>query len=507
MGDFMNALERTVNNEKAFTENGAVGYRTTGKNLLDLNFAVSSLRNSSSEEISSRFERAFFDDKLTAIKWLFYARDVRGGLGERRLFRVILKHMMSRFPNYFVDLLPLVPEYGRWDDLWVLLDTEYRSFVGDIVAAQLDDDIRNANTGKSISLLAKWMPRSRSSSKTSWRYAQILQEELDMKIDQYQHVVSGLSRRLNVVEQKMSAKKWDEIDYQGVPSRANLIYSKAFLRHDAARRIAFLEDVNAGRAKINSGTLFPHDIVHKYAEAYGFDVALEALWNGLPNTINDYDSTIVVADGSGSMRRHMGNTQITALEIANALAIYFAERCKGEFKDRYITFSEHPQLVNLGSGNSLYEKLCVAKFYTEVANTNIEAVFELILTTAIQNRMRQDELPKNILIISDMEFDSCAVVNGAYFQERPTATLFENISSQYNAAGYQIPRLAFWNVCSRTNVIPIKENDLGVALVSGFSPNVAKMVMSNTLDPYECLLGAINVERYQPIEDRLKSVI
>lgn len=228
MGNFINALERTANNGKTLTENGAVGYRTTGKNLLDLNFAVSSLRNSADEEIASSFERAFFDDKLTAIKWLFYARDARGGLGERRLFRVILKYMMSKFPNYFVDLLPLVPEYGRWDDLWVLLDTEYRGFVGDIVAAQLDDDIRNANTGKSISLLAKWMPRSRSSSKTSWRYAQILQEELDMKIDQYQHVVSGLSRHLNVVEQKMAAKKWDEIDYQGVPSRANLIYSKAF---------------------------------------------------------------------------------------------------------------------------------------------------------------------------------------------------------------------------------------------------------------------------------------
>lgn len=268
-----------------------------------------------------------------------------------------------------------------------------------------------------------------------------------------------------------------------------------------------MEDVNTGKVKINSGTLFPHDIVHKYAERYGFDATLEALWQSLPNTVNDCNNTIVVADGSGSMKRRMGNTQITALEIANALAIYFAERCKGEFKDRYITFSEHPQLVNLGGGNSLHEKLRIAQFFTEVANTNIEAVFELILNTAIQNRMRQDELPKNILIISDMEFDSCAVVNGAYFQERPTTTLFENIASQYNAAGYQIPRLAFWNVCSRTNVIPIKENDLGVALVSGFSPNVAKMIMSNTLDPYECLLEAINVERYRPIEDRLESVI
>ena len=507
MGNFMNALERTANAEKAITENGAIGYRTTGRNLLDLNFAISSLRSSTDEEIINRFERAFFDDKLMAIKWLFYARDVRGGLGERRLFRVALKHMVTSFPKYFVPILSLIPEYGRWDDLWVLLDTKYRSNVGEIVAAQLDDDIRNANNGKGISLLAKWMPRSRSSSKTKWRYAQIFQEELDMPIDQYQHTISSLSRYLNVVEQKMSAGQWGEIDYQGVPSRANLTYSKAFLRHDAERRTSFLDDVGAGNAKINSGVLFPHDIVHKYDMWKGVDEALEALWNALPNTVNGCDDTIVVADGSGSITQYVGNTYVTALEIANALAIYFAERCSGEFKDRYITFSEHPQLVNLGSGNSLHEKLRIAKCHNEVANTNIEAVFELILDTAIRNKMRQDELPKNILIISDMEFDSCATVNGAYYRERPTMTLFDNIASQYNTAGYQIPRLAFWNVCSRTNVIPVKENDLGVALVSGFSPNVTKMVMSNVLDPYECLLEAINVERYQPIEDRIKSLI
>ncbi len=506
MANFMNAMKETLNNEKVLTENGAVAYRTTGKELLDLNFSVASLRNATIDDIVCKFERAFFENRLLAMKWLFYARDIRGGLGERRLFRAVIQHMSEAHPRYILPLLSLVPEYGRWDDLWCLLDTPNGDAVIDLVAAQLDDDIRNANRKKNISLLAKWMPREKASSYTSRRYAQIFAEELDMMYNnKYQHTLSDLCRYLDVVEHKMAGQKWDAIDYQKVPSRANLIYNKAFLRHDEERRRDFLNQVEAGTAKINSSVLFPHDIVSRYRG--GVDQTLEALWNALPDTVDGCDNTIVVADGSGSMMTGVGNTQVTALDVATSLAIYFAERSSGDFKNKYITFSTRPKFVDLSKARNLHEKLRIAWMHNECANTNIQAVFELILQTAIENRMSQDDLPKNILVISDMEFDSC-VTTSAYGRNswacvRPTRTLFESIEQEFLEAGYKIPRMVFWNVCSRTGTIPVKENDLGVALVSGFSPNIARMVMSDKLDPYECLIEMLNSDRYKPIEEGL----
>jgi hypothetical protein len=241
------------------------------------------------------------------------------------------------------------------------------------------------------------------------------------------------------------------------------------------------------------------------------DATIEALWKALPDTVKGCGNTIVVADGSGSMGCTVdNNSRVTALEVANALAIYFAERSSGQFKNKYITFSERPQLVDFSNCKTLHDKLNVALMHNEVANTNIEKVFDLILTSAISNNMRQEDLPQNILIISDMEFDSCATC-GATRQDRwgyaqrvrPDHKLFDVIAQKYARAGYKMPRLVFWNVNSRTGTIPVKENELGVALVSGFSVNVAKMVMSGKTDPFECLLETLNSERYAPVEEAL----
>ncbi len=516
-GTFMGNLKSTMNNEfnVSVTENGAVGLRTNGKYLLDLNFAVASLRSASEQDIAKRFEKAFYEDRMSAMKWLFYARDVRGGLGERRLFRACMVRIAEQFPKYIRPVVKLVPEYGRWDDLWCLLDTPIASDVIMLVAGQLHDDMQRYYEKKPISLLAKWMPRCKASSRQTRKYGKILRERLNMTERTYQHTLAKLSRYLVVVEQQMSAQGWEDIDYQRVPSRANLQYNSAFLRHDEDRRRAFLAAVEKGEAKINASVLFPHDIVHRYYRAgSGVDTNLEILWDNLPDMVQGCGNTIVVADGSGSMCAKVGGTDVFALEVANALAIYFAERSSGQFKDQYITFSEHPQLVDLSKGKNLLEKLRIARLHNEVANTNVEAVFDLILTTAVNKHMEQSELPANILIISDMEFDSCATTNagrrgrwGYSTRVAPTSRLFDVCSQRYTDAGYKLPRLVFWNVNSRTGTIPVKENDLGVALVSGFSPNVAKMVMSGKLDPYECLLEAINTERYQPVEDALRTVI
>ena len=505
---FYDAIKKELNNEKQLTENGAVGYRTSGKKLLDLNFAVASLRRASEKEIINKFADAYWEDKVTAIKWLFYARDVREGLGERRLFRVIMEEFAKQNLKAATELIELVPEYGRWDDLWCLLETDLVNDVAELVQVQLREDIANMSNGKPVSLLAKWMPSLNASSKTTKKYASILCKKMNSTPKSYRQLLSKMRKYIDVVECKMSAREWNEINYEAVPSRANLIYNNAFLRNDEERRREYLGKLEKGEVKINAGTLFPHDIVSKYKSGgWGYslkslDATLEGLWKALPNTVNGAENTIVVADGSGSMTCNVGgSTGVTALDVANALAIYFAERSSGEFKDKYITFSSKPQLVDFSKAKTLRDKIQIALRHNEVADTNIEATFDLILKTAVNNNMSQEDMPKNVLIVSDMEF------NVAVGWRAPTETLFETIAKKYEAHGYKLPRLVFWNVNSRTGAVPVKENELGVALVSGFSVNIVNMVMSNKTDPYECLLEVLNTERYQPVEDAVKDVL
>ncbi len=499
---FVDSLKETLNEDFNYstTENGALGYRTTGKELLDLNFAVASLRSANEQDIINRFMKAFYENKTLALKWLFYIRDIRGGLGERRTFRVILNYLSENQPDIIEKLIELVPEYGRYDDLWGLLSTNQSGKVIQLIREQLRADLSGAKEDKPISLLAKWLPSPCTSSKETVKQARQIAKALGMEEKEYRKTLSRLRKYLDVVEVKMSAKKWGDINYEAVPSRANLIYNSAFLRNDEQRRKEFLSKLEKGEAKINSSVLFPHDIVHNYLHLpYGWyqvkpkDATLEAMWVALPDLVQGTGNTIVVADGSGSMMGRIGESNVTALDVANSLAIYFAERSSGEFKDKYITFSAYPQLVDLSGGLCLRDKIEIALRYNEVANTNIEKVFDLVLQTAINKKMNQEDLPTNILIISDMEFDEG--VSGLHNQR-----LFETIADKYAQKGYRLPRLIFWNVASRTGTIPIKQNALGVALVSGFSPNIVKMVMSSEFDPFKCLLEVLNSERYAPIE-------
>lgn len=410
--EFMNAVKQTLDNEMNYniTENGAVGFRTTGKELLDLNFAVASLRKMSDEEVAKRFMKAFCENKMLAMKWLFYARDARQGIGERRLFRVVIKYLVESNPEMVIPVIPFIAEYGRVDDMWCLLDNEESAkVVYQIVDKQLKEDWDNMNTGKPISLTAKWMPSINASSEKTKEYGKKLCKALHMSEREYRKALSKLRKYLDVVEVKMSNKDWSEIKYETVPSRANLIYNNAFLRNDETRRREYLGKLEKGETKINASTLFPHDIVHKYAIRYGWkcslnqkDATIEALWKALPDTVSGCGNTIVVADGSGSMTTQVDrSSSVTALEVANALAIYFAEHSSGQFKDKYITFSERPQIVDFSNATSLHDKLQIALAHDECANTNIERVFDLILDTAIKNRMKQEDIPQNILIVSD----------------------------------------------------------------------------------------------------------
>lgn len=521
---FMQNLEQTWDNTYNYanltrTENGAWGYKSTGNKLLDLNFAVASLRGKTDKEIYTKFREAFNEYPIYAMRWLAYASDVREGLGERNLFRVCIVDLAKNGQHELVKkIIPMIPEYSRWDNLWPLLNVKATSTaVLKLVKSQMTKDNANYLAGKSVSLMAKWLPSENTSSAQTRKYADIIMKYLKMSPKQYRQWLSKMRKYIDVVERKMSSDNWQAIDYEAVPSRANLIYNKAFLKHDYERRNAYLSALTKGEAKINSSVAFPHDIVHKYNGGYygcptKLDPALEAMWKSLPDMVKGNGNTLVVADGSGSMDCPVGGTRVTARNVADALAIYFAERCSGDFKNKYITFSSRPQLVNLGNG-SLMSKLQTAHQHNEVANTNIEAVFNLILQTAIENDMSQDELPQNILIISDQEFDTCAemgpVRTSSYWGggQRVNKTLFQTMAQRYEAEGYKLPRLVFWNVNSRTGTIPVKQNDMGVALVSGFSVNICKMVMSGKTDPFDCLLEAINVPRYDVVEQAVVEVM
>lgn len=501
-----NLKEQITDADIIYTENGAPGYRSTGKALLDINFAVSSLRSKTDDEIIEQFKAAYYENKLLAIKWLFFYRDIRGGLGERRGFRVILAWLASEQPKLVKALIPLVAEYGRWDDLFPLLDApSVKDETIGYILKQLHADACAMRMNKPVSLLAKWLPSASTNNPDGKRWRNLIQSAAHMTNKEYRKELSRLRKYLDVTEVKMSANQWDKIQYESVPSRANLLYKNAFLKHDEERRREFLANLERGETKINSSILFPHDIVHNYRHSSGwssrvkeYDAALESMWKALPDAVNGCGNTLVVADGSGSMSIKVGDSNTTALDVANALAIYFSERSTGEFKDKYITFSSRPQFVDFSECESLKEKLEVALRHDECSNTNIEKVFNLILSTAIRSNTPPEEMPKNILIISDMEFDQGT--DGA------SDFIFEKMKKAYKSAGYSLGRLIFWNVNSRTGAIPLRENEKGVALVSGFSVNVCNMVMSGEMDPYKCLVEAINAERYKPVEEAVWSV-
>lgn len=514
---FMSKLENTLNEDfnESITENGAIGYRTTGKNLLDLNFAVSSLRKSTKEDIENRFGRAYADDSLHSLKWLMFCRDVREGLGERRTSRIMLTYMANSEPEIAKRIIPLVAEYGRWDDLLCFIGTPCEKTTLNIIKEQLDNDLIAMQRKKPISLLGKWMPSENCHSKERKENARVVRKYLGLSPRKYRKVLSSLRSYLNVVEVKMSAKEWGEIDYEAVPSKANLIYNSAFLRNDEERRRSYLDALKKGAAKINSSVAFPHDIVHKYigrnwnARNIEVDDAIEAMWKALPDMVKEEGNTLVVRDGSGSMKVGVDpSSSVSALEVATALSIYFSERSSGEFKDKFITFSNHPSLIDLSNCKNLAGKIRRCYQEGDCSNTNIEATFDLVLQTAVQNHMRQEDMPKNILIISDMEFDS-ATTNYGWGRSGSTVNkkLFKTIGKKYKDAGYKLPRLIFWNVNSRTGTIPVRQNELGVALVSGFSVNVCKMVLSGELDPYKCLIETLDTERYAPVEAAVKDLL
>ena len=498
MKNFVDAMSETLNSSKSnliYTENGALGYKTTGKALLDLNFEAASMRNWADDDISAAFAKVFAENPALAVNWLFFARDCRGGMGERRLFRVCFRHLAENHPEMARKTLRLIPEYGRWDDLWCLLDTKLAPDVVSFVQDQIEKDLDAVINKQSCSLLGKWMPSINSHAPKTRKLALKLMTLIELDQKMYQNVTSTLRKAAHIVERDMSANRWGDIRYEAVPSKANVNYRNAFLEHDGKRRRAYLEDVKNGKAKMNASVLFPHDIFAQYRNQRGVDDTLEEAWKALPDYVGGDANTLVVSDGSGSMHAKIGATNVEAWDVSAALAIYFAERLSGPFHNTYVTFSQRPSIVHFNDNSTLREKIAIARRHNDWTNTDIAKTFRLILNTAVKNNCSQEDLPKTVLIISDMEFDPYDETDGS---------LFDKLADEFKEKGYLLPRLAFWNVASRSGAIPMTENENGVVLVSGFSPAIAEMVLSEDVDPLVCLMDMLMKERYAPVREALK---
>ena len=485
MVDFLTALSNTQN--ETFTENGALAYSTSSSPLVDLFSSIGALRSNSDSDIISRFKAAFAEDPTLALRIAFYARDVRGGLGERRVFQVIMHDLAFTHPSSVKQNLDNFAEFGRFSDLLCLLDTPLRRdvafYLHDLYAA----DLAKLDSGsENISLVGKWLPSINTSSKATVQQAKLLCSIWGEPEKVYRKNLARLRSAIQIIEDKLRKKEYD-FDYSKQPSGAMFKYKKAFVRNDGERFYSYLGKVNSGEAKLHTSSLYPYQIVHgcfSYRISEEERYALDTTWSALPDYTQDKDDAIVVMDGSGSMYG-------LPIEIAMSLAIYFAEHNKGRFKDHFITFSENPRLVKV-EGRDIVEKVKHCSQYNEIANTNLGAVFDLILDTALQNNMTQQDIPGKLYIISDMEFDEC--VEGGNRK-----TLYQFMSNKYAIYGFKLPQVVFWNVNVRSKQVPVRSNDVGVTLVSGASPTVFQMVIEGNDTPYTLMMKALTSERYSNI--------
>lgn len=487
-------LKKEAENNLTYTENGALTYRTSGKACLDLFFKAGAMRGQKANDIYIAFKNAFKESHEIAMKILFFARDIRGGLGERNFFRIIMEKLAYDNHDAVRRNIPFVAEYGRYDDLLCLIKTPCANDVFSLIKSQLDTDIADMKENKPVSLLAKWLPSVNASSAETRKLANKISSYLGMTSAEYRKTLSALRKHIDIIENYLRQVDYS-FDYSKQPSGAMFKYRKAFMRNDNERYNEYINKVISGEEKLNASTLYPYQIVRTIAHDYRNPISedeklsLDASWKSLPDYENN-ENAIAVIDGSGSMTCDCGG--VSPIDVALSLGIYFAEHSTGEFANHFITFSEHPRLVEI-KGNDIYKKVKHCLKYNEVANTDLEAVFNLILRTAVKNKLPQEELPSKIYIISDMEFDYC--IEGGN-----SMTMFDSMRNKFLKEGYKLPDVVFWNVCSHGNNIPVNFSETGAALVSGFSPIIFNMVMGEEISPEYIMNKIILSERYEKIK-------
>jgi hypothetical protein len=469
------AQAMTKETQKKLTENGAVAYSTTNTALLDLFATIGALRSRSEEEIANKFAAAFAEDALLATKMLFYSRDIRnGGLGERRTFRICLSWLSENYPDIVRKNLMNVVFFGRFDDLYCLFDTpnqKNKKDVIDVINDIIVKDIEEASAKRPISLMAKWLPSENTSSKKTRRYASIIRKGLGLKPRTYRVLLSRLREYLKVTERQMSLNQWSEINYPAVPSYAMLRYRNVFPRRDGERFRIYLDSLKSGEKKINASTLFPYDLVHNYIqESYWspstkIDTVIEEQWKALPNYVNGENNFVVMADVSGSMYGR-------PIETSIGLATYFAQRNNGAYKNLYMTFTDNPHFVSLEDCKTFREAINKTINTDMGYSTNLKAAFDYILSTAKKNNISAEELPKALVVISDMEIDPYFPCEASYQGYRRNLDFVETVRKDFKAAGYRLPKLVLWNVDARKDTF--LSQDENVLFVGGQSPSVFK---------------------------------
>lgn len=480
---FMTALESEMNVTE--TLNGAKAYKSTLNKCLDLFGKIAACRNDV-KQAQKLFAHAYAENPETATRILFWARDIRGGQGEREVFRNLFKYLVEENGEIGVKLVSLVPLYGRWDDLLVLENTSAWETVLNAIQNQLNLDRVSFKAGVAVSLLAKWMPSINASSKDSKRLGRKIAAHLGMTEREYRKVLSNLRTHINVVEKAMCSKEWSAIDYSKLPSRAAFMYRKAFAKQDADRYAAYLNAVEKGEAKINASTLYPYDIVEQYLyKGARNDKTIDLQWEALPNYMEGKEfNGLVVADVSGSM---MGRP----MAVSISLAMYIAERNTAEvWKNKFLTFSERPELQSI-VGSTIGKRIDNLSRASWSMNTDLIAVFKTVLDAGVKNDVRAEDMPQKLIIVSDMQFDQCCRSN--------KRTNFEQIQKLYRKAGYEMPQLVFWNVNSYGNV-PIQAHDTGTCLVSGCSPSILKSVLTDSvITPIDTMNETVYTERYDAV--------
>ena len=486
MNQLLSAMTDT--NNVTSTENGAGAFKSTKSNVLDFFAIGAAMRERSEKDQVDIFASAWMEDPELALKVMFYARDIRGGQGQRGAFRHQLKYLADVSPETVRANLHLISEYGRWDDLYELVGTKVEKDAFALIKKQLMLDMGNPERP---SLLAKWMKSENASSKQTIALATKTRKYLGFGSANYRKILSALREQLNVIERQMSAGDWENVEYSHVPSLAMMKYRKAFAKHDETGFQNFIAKVNKGEATINSGVLYPYEIVEKvgvfnyrWSSAPEIDPQLaQAMWDGLPDYVDGDDgNAIAVVDTSGSMSG-------TPINVAVSLGMYFAERNSGAFKDHFITFNNTPELVKI-QGNDFVSKVHHIGKANWGGSTNLEATFHLILNSAVANNVPQEEMPKKLFIISDMQFNC---VQGGTNQ-----TLFDRMKELYARAGYEMPSVVFWNVNGRQSNQPVTMDERGTQLVSGFSPSIFSHIMGAAFEtPYEMMLKVLGSERYE----------
>jgi len=493
------------------TTNMAVTHRTSTSAVLDLYSQGGATRKWDKTKVENLVDKAIAENASLAVLTVFYLADVRGGQGERRFFEVAINYLARIKPRIVKAVLPLLAEYGRWDVMYSLVGTQLETNAFDVIKEQLALDIES----KTPSLLGKWLKSENASSEQTKVYGKLTRIALGMTAKGYRKMLTDLRNKIGIVETFITQGNYDKIDYSKISSQAAMKYITAYFKNDESRYKQYLDSLKKGdkNVKMNTKTLYPYDLINIFdsANANKIEVA-DIAWDNLPNyfegTDSEKKSILPMIDVSGSMYGK-------PLQMATGLGMYFAERCRGPFKDSFLTFSFKPTMQKLSgtTASKRYHNLCRADW---TMNTNIEAAIMLILDTAVKSRLPQSDLPNSLLIISDMQFDECTN-SRSYMGHSPhyggrlphlTKTLFQEMKQRFLDEGYQMPTVVFWNVDAHENQSPVEANEFGTVLVSGASPSAIGYVLGRDLPtPYAVMIDTLKSERYIPITKVLEKVL